>query len=99
MNALEMTEKVQDGVVKAVETTQNWTLGALRSTSSAFDTFRPDTSRIPLIDKLPSPKETVDATYSFAERLMSAQKAFVTGLVDISTPEPAATPAAATVKK
>ena len=30
MDALEMTEKVQDGVVKAVETTQNWTLGALR---------------------------------------------------------------------
>jgi hypothetical protein len=96
MDALEITEKVQDGVVKAVETTQNWTLGALRSTSSAFDTFRPDTSRIPFVDKLPTPKETVEATFSFADRLMTAQHAFVSGLVDISTPE---TPAATTTIK
>jgi hypothetical protein len=96
MNALEMTEKVQDGVVKVVETTQNWTLGALRSTSSAFDTFRPDTSRLPFVDKIPTPKETVESTFSFADRLLSAQHAFVSGLVDISTPEPTAT---ATVKK
>jgi hypothetical protein len=96
MNALEMTEKVQDGVVKVVETTQNWTLGALRSTSSAFDTFRLDPSRIPFVDKMPTPKETVEATFSFADRLMSAQHAFLSGLVDISMPE--ATPPA-TIKK
>ena len=99
MTALEMTEKVQDGVVKVVETTQNWTLGALKSTSSAFDTFRPDMSRIPLVDKLPSPKETVDATFSFAEKLMSAQHAFLSSVVDMSMPEPTATPTTATVKK
>jgi hypothetical protein len=93
---MEMTEKMQDGVVKAVETTQNWTLGALRSTSSAFDTFRPDASRLPFVDKLPTPKETVEATFSFADRLMTAQHAFVSGLVDISTPE---TPVTATIKK
>ena len=98
MNALEMTEKVQDGVVKVVETTQNWTLGAPRSTSSAFDTFRPDTSRIPLIDKMPSPKETVESTFSFADRLMSAQHAFISSVVDLSMPEPTPT-ATATVKK
>ena len=98
MTALEMTEKVQDGVVKVVETTQNWTLGALKSTSSAFDTFRPDTSRIPLIDKMPSPKETVESTFSFADRLMSAQHAFLSNMVDISMPEPTPT-ATATVKK
>ncbi len=98
MDVLEMTEKVQDGVVKAVETTQNWTLGALRSTSSAFDTFRPDASRLPFVDKLPTPKETVEATFSFADRLMTAQHAFVSGLVDISMPEPSPS-TSATVKK
>lgn len=88
MNALEMTEKVQDGMVKVVETTQNWTLGAMRSTSSAFDTFRPDTTRIPFMDKLPTPKETVDSTFSFAEKILSAQHAFLSSMVDISMPEP-----------
>ena len=74
MNALEMTEKVQDGVVKVVETTQNWTLGALKSTSSAFDTFRPDTSRIP-----------------FADKLLSAQHAFMSSLAEMSMPPATAT--------
>ena len=37
MTAIEMTEKIQDGVIKAVETSQDWTLGALKSTASAFD--------------------------------------------------------------
>ena len=86
MNALEMTGKVQDGVVKVVETTQNWTLGALKSTSSAFDTFRPDTSRIPFADQLPTPTETVESTFSFADRLLSAQHAFMSGLAEISMP-------------
>jgi hypothetical protein len=90
MNALDITEKVQDGVVKVVETTQNWTLGALRSTSSAFDTFRPDTARIPFADKLPTPAETVESTFSFADRLLAAQHEFVSSLVEISMPEPTA---------
>jgi hypothetical protein len=91
MEVLEMTEKVQDGVVKVMETTQNWTLGALRSTSSAFDTFRPDTSRIPMMDKLPTPSETVESTFAFAEKMLAAQHAFVAGMVEISMPEPTAT--------
>jgi hypothetical protein len=86
MNALEMTEKVQDGVVKVVETSQNWTLGALRSTSSAFDTFRPDTSRIPFADQMPSPAETVESTFSFADRLLAAQHAFMSGMAEIAMP-------------
>jgi len=90
MNALEMTEKVQDGVVKVVETTQNWTLGAMKSTAGAFDTFRPDTTRIPLMDKLPTPSETVESTFAFAEKMLAAQHAFVAGMVEISMPEPTA---------
>ena len=70
MNALEMTEKVQDGFLKVVETTQGWTLGAMRSTSGAFDTFKPDTSRIP-----------------FADKLLSAQHAFISSMVEITMPE------------
>jgi hypothetical protein len=91
MTALEMTGKVQDGVMKVVETGQGWTLGALRSTSSAFDTVRPDMSRVPFIDKLPTPTETVESTFSFADRLLAAQHAFISGLVEISMPEPATT--------
>jgi hypothetical protein len=88
MDAMELTEKVQDGVVKVVETSQNWTLGALRSTSSTFDTFRPDTSLIPFADKVPTPAETIDSAFNFVDRLLLAQRAFVSSLVEVTAPKP-----------
>jgi hypothetical protein len=92
MTALELTEKVQDGVIKVMETSQNWTLGALKSSTSAFDTMKPDPSRIPFADRMPTPSETVETTFSFASRILDAQHAFVTGLVGLT-----ATPAAPVV--
>ncbi len=86
MTAIEMTEKVQGGVLKAVETSQNWTLGALRSTSSAFDTMKPDAAKLPFADKLPSPGEAVDVTFGFWSKLLDAQHAFVSGVAEIYTP-------------
>jgi hypothetical protein len=86
MTALQMTEKLQDGVLKAVETSQAWTLGALRSTSSAFDGIKPDPALIPFADKMPSATETLDAAFSFWGKLIDAQHSFLTGVVSIYTP-------------
>ena len=96
MTALELTEKVQDGVIKVMETSQNWTLGDLKSSTSAFDSMKPDPSRIPFADRMPTPAETLDTTFSFASRILDAQHAFLTGLVELTaTP---ATPAVTTKK-
>jgi hypothetical protein len=70
-----------------VETTQGWTLGAMRSTSGAFDTFKPDLSRIPMADQMPTPSETVESTFSFAEKMLQAQHAFISSMVEITMPE------------
>ena len=91
MNALEVTEKVQDGMLKAIEKTQGWTLGALQSTSSAFDTFRPDPAKIPFADQLPTPAETVETTFSFAGRLLEAQHSFLLSMAEMSMPAKATT--------
>jgi hypothetical protein len=86
MNALEVTEKVQDGVLKAVETSQAWTLGALRSTTSAFDGIKPDPSLIPFADKVPSATETLQVAFGFFDKLLDAQKSFLTGVVALYAP-------------
>ncbi len=86
MNALEMTEKVQGGVLKAVETSQAWTLGAMRSTASAFDGIKPDPSLMPFADKVPTPTETLDVAFSFWGKLLDAQHTFLTGVVEIYAP-------------
>ena len=93
MTAIELTEKIQDGVLKAVGTSQAWTLGALRSTSSAFDALKLDPSTIPFSDKVPSATETLDVTFSFWGKLLDAQRSFLTGLVDVYAPTTAASTA------
>jgi hypothetical protein len=92
MTAIEMTEKLQDGVLKAVETSQAWTLGALRSTSSAFDGIKPDPSLIPFADKVPTATETLDVVFAFWGKLLDAEHAFLAEMIDIYVPKaPAAT--------
>jgi hypothetical protein len=86
MNALEMTEKVQGGVLKAVETSQAWTLGAMRSTASAFDGMKPDPSLMPFADKVPTATETLDVAFSFWGKLLDAQHTFLTGVVEVYAP-------------
>lgn len=97
MTALEITETIQNGVLKVVETSQAWTLGAVRSTTGAFDGMVPDTSWMPMADRLPTPKDAIDQTYTFAERMLEAQRSFLVDLVAIMPGAPA--PAPVPVKK
>jgi hypothetical protein len=99
MTAVEMTEKVQDEVVKAVETSQRWTLEALRTTAAAFDGVMPDTSKIPFADKLPTPAETIDMTFAFTTRLLEAQHAFLSSLVEMSAAPATSATSATSAKK
>jgi hypothetical protein len=99
MTVIEVTEKFQGGVLKAIETSQNWTLGAIRSTSSAFDTLKPDTSLIPFADKVPSPAEAVDVTFGFWSKLLDTQHSFLSGVVGLYAPPAARVTTSATTAK
>jgi hypothetical protein len=97
---IEITEKIQGGVLKAVETSQAWTVGALRSTSSAFDSIKPDPSLIPFADKVPTANETLDVAFGFWGKLLDAQHAFLAEVVDLYAPKaPAAGPTTVTTAK
>jgi len=99
MTVIEVTEKFQGGVLKAIETSQNWTLGAIRSTSSAFDTLKPDTSLIPFADKVPSPAEAVDVTFGFWSKLLDTQHSFLSGVVGLYAPPAARVTTSATTAR
>jgi len=85
---MEMTEAMQDGVLKAIESSQAWTLGALSTTTSAFDSFAIDPAQIPLADKFPTPSEAVASSFDFAQKLLDAQKSFIAGLIDLAPKPP-----------
>jgi hypothetical protein len=86
MNVREITIAAQDNVITVVETTQAWVLDALATTSSTFDTYRPEAPPLSLFEQLPSPTELIDLSFSFLERLLDAEHAFLTRLVETWSP-------------
>ena len=90
--ATEITETVQDGIMKVVETSQRLTLEALGAAVSTIDGFMPEMPKMPFAKSIPSPKTTLDTTFKFAERLMASQKSFLTEIATLT--EPVAAPAA-----
>jgi hypothetical protein len=76
---LEYLDALKDGQKAVIDAVEFW--------SSAFDTSvaRPSSRRVP--DNLPAPKELVESAFSFAERLVAAQKEFALALVDAASAE------------
>ncbi len=86
MNVREITIAAQDNVITVVESTQTWVLDAVATTSSTFDTYRPEAPHLAIFEQLPSPTEVIDLSFSFLGRLLDAQHAFLTRLVETWTP-------------
>ena len=84
--ATEITETVQDAVLKAIETGQRLTLEAFAAASSTFEGVMPERAATPFATTLVSPQETIDASFRFAERLLNSQKTFLSELAAITIP-------------
>ena len=85
--ATEMTESVQDGVLKAIEVGQRLTVEAVSAAASTFDGVLPArAAAAPWAEGLLSPKELIETSFRFTERVLESQKAFLAELVTITTP-------------
>jgi hypothetical protein len=79
--AIKLTESIQDGVLTAVETTQRWSVEAVKAMTSTFDRFAPPMPPLPFLDSLASPQDAAKLSFDFADRLLAANRVFVTDLV------------------
>jgi len=80
---------VQDGIMKVVETGQRLTLEAMGAFVSTVDGLVPERPKMPFASAVFTPKEALDTSFAFAERIMKSQKAFlseIVGLVEPATP-------------
>ncbi len=97
--ATEMTESVQDGVLKAIEVGQRLTVEAVSAAASTFDGVLPSgatAAAAPWAESLLNPKELIETSFRFTERVLESQKAFLTELVAVTTPS---TPSSTSSKK
>ena len=85
-----MTESVQDGVLKAIEIGQRLTVEALSAATCTFDGMVPDRGQLDAdgswAESLLTPKDAIETSFRFTERMLESQKAFLAELVAVSTP-------------
>ena len=91
--ATEIAETVQDGILKAIETSQRLTLEAFSAFASTVDGMVPERPVLPFATAFATPQEAIDTGFRFAERLLVSQKSFFSQVAAIAMPAEAAVPA------
>jgi len=84
--ATEIADTVQSGILKAIETSQQLTLDALRAATSTIDGILPAKFGVPFAPSAQRRQEAIDAGFGFAEKILNSQKAFLSELVTVTTP-------------
>jgi hypothetical protein len=89
----------QDQILAAISTTQAAIIDGVRTMTSSMNAAMPAMAKLPTIpgiDKLPTPADTLELGFGFAERLLAGQRDFAERLVAAMVPavEPVKTKAA-----
>ena len=76
----EITENVQQQVLDAIRFGQDTTIDAVKSIVEVVQPYVPDLARMPYLRDV-EPKQVVEATFGFVEKILQTQKEFVTNLL------------------
>ena len=76
----EITENVQQQVLDAIRFGQDTTIDAVKSLVEVVQPYVPDLARMPYLRDV-EPKQVVEATFGFVEKILETQKEFVTNLL------------------
>ena len=83
----------QDQIFAAISTTQAAIVDGVRTMSSTMTSAMPKLPAVPGMDQLPTPAESLELGFGFAERLLASQRDFAERL--LAAMSPAAEPAKA----
>jgi hypothetical protein len=80
--------KRQEEFLKTVRRGQEFMLGAIKTWAEAVHPITPKLPlvHLPLADKLPKPKDVVENTYDFAEKLLANQRKFAEEVLKAAAP-------------
>jgi hypothetical protein len=85
-STMEITESLQDGFLKALETGQRLTLEAFGAGISSLKGAMPTGEAMPWTESVVSPHDAITSSFRFAELLLESQKAFLGELVALVEP-------------
>lgn len=85
-STMEITENLQDGIIKALETTHRLTLEAVGAGMSSLKQVLPNVPSVPFAPNMVTPEEAINSTFRFAEMFVESQKSFINELVELAEP-------------
>ena len=75
-----------DRVLSLIGDAQGAVVKSVSTVSEFVGSVIPDLPALPLSDAIPAPRELVDESFSFAERVLKQQKTYATDLVKATEP-------------
>jgi hypothetical protein len=85
-STMEITESIQDGFIKALETGQRWTLEAVGAGMSSLKDVVPSRPTMPFAATMITPEDAINSTFRFVELVLESQKLFLTEMVELAEP-------------
>lgn len=96
-----INQDVQGQILSTVRRSQDFVTEMVKTWAEAVQAVTPalPTLGLPLVDKLPKPREIVSDSYDFAEQLLATQRAFANDLLAATAPATAHLGGEAAAKK
>jgi hypothetical protein len=82
----ELTETAQEQTLAAIRQSQRHVVEAVRAWAEAVEKAVPAVPAVPLSEELPTPQQVVEASFSFAEKLLKAQREFAEQVLEAAAP-------------
>lgn len=82
-NYTDIAERITDAVVSGIDQARELTVSAVGPWSEAAADYVPE---IPFAEQLPRPHELVESAFTFASRVMKAQKSYTLAVLDAFAP-------------
>lgn len=84
--ASDRAQTVQEQTLKVVRQSQQAVVDAVRTWAKAVESAIPELPAVPYGDRIPTPTEVVERSFSFAEELLKAQHEFAQNLLSAASP-------------
>ena len=82
----ELTETAQEQTLAAVRQSQQFVVEAARTWAEAVEKAIPAVPTVPFAEELPTPKQLIESSFSFAEKLLKAQREFAEQVLEAVAP-------------
>jgi hypothetical protein len=82
----ELTETAQEQTLAAIRQSQQFVVEAARTWAEAVEKAVPAVPTVPFAEELPTPKQLIESSFSFAEKLLKAQREFAEQVLEAVAP-------------